>query len=70
MPRVTTATTLDELQAIVRAARPIDLIISPQMVRGIQQSLRMEGYVVTGASIRAAARRVLQADGIKHPRPA
>jgi hypothetical protein len=68
MPRVTAATTLDELQAIVRAARPVDPIISPQMVRGIQQSLRMEGYVVTGASIRAAARRVLQAEG--HPRPA
>ncbi len=62
MPKINASTTLRELQAIAYATRPVDPIISPQMVRSIQQSLRMEGYIVSAASVRATARRLSRTD--------
>jgi len=51
---VTASTPLSELQAIARSTRSVRTLISEQMVQSIQQSLSMEGYVVTAAAIRAA----------------
>ena len=62
MPKINASTTLRELQAIAHTTRPVDPVISPQMVRSIQQSLRMEGYFVSAASVRATARRLAQDD--------
>ena len=62
---VTPSTPLRELQAIARATHSVRSFISEQMVQSIQQSLRMEGYVVTAASIRAAARRAIRAEGAR-----
>lgn len=61
MERVTPKTTIAELRARVRAdeARGVDR--TDQLIRSMQQSLRVEGYEVREEVLREALRRV-QAD--------
>lgn len=59
MPNVTPLTLLSELQYRARIAPATGCSVSPEMVRSIQQSMRVEGYPVSQQVIRSAASRVL-----------
>ena len=52
-------TRLSELLARPRRSAPPGALVSRNLVRSIQQSLRVEGYEASEASIDKAARRVL-----------
>jgi hypothetical protein len=52
--KVTPTTSLNELQARVRAARPSHDQGSNILVRSIQQSMRVEGHNVSVETVRAA----------------
>lgn len=58
MDAVTAKTTLAELRARVRAAETNGADRSAELVRSIQQSLRVEGYDVRAEVLRAALDRV------------
>ena len=54
---ISPTTKLSELQAMVKSAEGRDN--SEALFRSIQQSMKMEGYTVTMAAVRASAKRVL-----------
>jgi hypothetical protein len=58
-------TSLSDLQARVKRARPTSAAYSDTLVRSVQQSMRVEGHTVSAEAVDAAAKRVL---GDKHSR--
>lgn len=59
MVLVTRDTSLLDLQAIVRAAKP-SRGVRDEFVRSVQQSLRVEGYEVADAQVRHAVEAVVR----------
>ena len=58
MTKVTRATRLSELRYIADDSRTTDGQLNPRLVASIQQSLAVEGYVVSEQAVRAAGERV------------
>jgi hypothetical protein len=58
MIRVTRDTPLAQLQEIVKLV-PASRGVRPEFVRSVQQSLRVEGYALSGAEVSCAVESVL-----------
>jgi hypothetical protein len=63
MLRVTPETKLSELRARPKLTAPRGVLVSRNALRSIQQSLRVEGYVVSDEAMHVAAERVLSRAG-------
>jgi hypothetical protein len=59
MAPVTRDTRWQDLQAIVKAAKP-SLGVRDEFVRSVQQSLRVEGYELAEAQVRRAVEAVVR----------
>ncbi|GAC1353222.1 MAG: hypothetical protein NVS3B20_19960 [Polyangiales bacterium] len=60
MERVTLQTKLSELRARPKAHAPEGVVVSRNTLRSIQQSLMVEGYVISDDAMSCAVSRVLR----------